>query len=279
MLENIFYSGVIYYVMGGIIIGGVISKVITTLTFGKLLKESSRMGKSVHSFMKLVRAKYEHACMVNDYVENVEVFLEKYLHEYHVLGIPLYGWQRLKQTFAMLLGILVLIHAGITYSVVGWEYLLIQDGENGMASGVSVGVISLLALLCFYQVGNEKYKVNAMKSYMVDYLQNVCAHKYSKTNLPKEKIVIPALEEEVEASSVERIRERVVGKGEEEPLTNVSYSGMPLPEEESRNITMTMVEKLLTEEAERRKEMKNKKQEERLPNEAAIREILQEFMA
>ena len=57
------------------------------------------MDKSAHPLIRLVRAKYEHACMLNDKVQNVGVFVDKYLYEYKVLGMKPHtggdGWRML----------------------------------------------------------------------------------------------------------------------------------------------------------------------------------------
>lgn len=279
MLESIFYSGIIYYVMVGFIIGGVISKCIASITLGRFLKEASNMSKSTHGLMKLVKAKFEHACMVNDHVENVEVFIEKYLHEYRILGLPLYGWQRARKIFGAFLGITIFLTAFYIYYAEGLTNILLQEGEGANVTGITVGLVSLFGLLCFYQIGDERYKEKTVKLYMVDYLQNVCAQKYARERMPKEKIVIPSLAELQKKEGYEEIEPEIELEPEKEELTNASCSGMKIADAEDMKITMTMVEKLLMEEADRRQEAKNKKQEESLPNESAIRQILQEFMA
>lgn len=56
------------------------------------------MSKSNHPLMRLVRAKFEHACMISDTVENVGVFVDKYLYEYKVCGYDFTrcaGWKKI----------------------------------------------------------------------------------------------------------------------------------------------------------------------------------------
>ena len=38
----------------------------------------------------------------------------------------------------------------------------------------------MVLMASIYQVGDEKYKLQAIKLYVVDYLENVCARKYNK---------------------------------------------------------------------------------------------------
>ena len=94
MLEAVWKHGVLFYAVGVMCVLGVISKITVSLTLRRLVKEAGKMGKSLHPLMKLVRAKFEHACMVSDRVQNVEVFVEKYLYEYRAGGLRLHTWSR-----------------------------------------------------------------------------------------------------------------------------------------------------------------------------------------
>ena len=85
MWESIWNSNNIYYVMGIVAVVGVICKVVGQTTLRRLVKAASNMAKSTHKFMKLVRAKYEHACMVNEQVDNVNIFLDGVSRRYNLL--------------------------------------------------------------------------------------------------------------------------------------------------------------------------------------------------
>lgn len=52
------------------------------MTLRKLVNAAGVCQRVHNKLMKLVRAKYEHACMVHDRVENVNAFVEKYIYEY-----------------------------------------------------------------------------------------------------------------------------------------------------------------------------------------------------
>ena len=79
MLEIIVNNRLIYVVTGGVTAFGVVSKIISNLSLKRMVKAAGNMSKSNHALMRLVRAKFEHACMVSERVENVQVFVEKYL--------------------------------------------------------------------------------------------------------------------------------------------------------------------------------------------------------
>lgn len=80
---------------------GILSKCIVNAILSRLLRAAGNMNKSTHPLMRLVRAKFEHACMVSEKVENVEVFVDKYLYGYKVLGIRLHSLRRLEKAAAL----------------------------------------------------------------------------------------------------------------------------------------------------------------------------------
>lgn len=77
MLETMMVSsGSVMYVMAAVGILGVLAKIVNRMTLYRLIKAAGNMPKSTHKLMKLVKAKYEHACMAHESVENVGVFVE-----------------------------------------------------------------------------------------------------------------------------------------------------------------------------------------------------------
>lgn len=287
MLESTLNSNAIYFAMVAVTIGGIFSKFIISVGLKKLVQASSDMSKSTNRFMKLVRAKFEHACMVNDHVENIDVFVDKYIHEHTIWGIRLHGWQRLERTFLVLLGILTLYSSAGTYYYAGFSQIMLQR--------TMIGVSFFILLLGIYQLVDEKFRIQAMKIYMVDYLENVCALRYARTNEKKEKTL-----QEKTLQEKGNCEKTVGGKDNqdyagilEEQLANIELKRRLKKEEapeqsvnpfmsKERNDRINEKKELqlrAQEEAEKRMELKRQKQEEYMPNEATIREILQEFMA
>ena len=108
MLETIVKHGIIIYAMGIMLAVGVFAKVISHITIAKMAKAASEIQTSNHKLMKLVKAKFEHASMVSDKVQNVEVFVKKYLYEYRVLGRRLEEWRHLQKNIQTVFMMLVL---------------------------------------------------------------------------------------------------------------------------------------------------------------------------
>lgn len=69
-------TGVIAYLMAAAGILGILAKIVNQITLNRLVREAGNMPKSTHRLIKLVRSKYEHACMIRDSVENTDAFVE-----------------------------------------------------------------------------------------------------------------------------------------------------------------------------------------------------------
>jgi len=75
MLEIILDKHVIFVLMGILTVIGIVSKLIANVTLKQLVRAAGNMNKSTHPLMRLVRAKFEHACMISDTVENRQVLV------------------------------------------------------------------------------------------------------------------------------------------------------------------------------------------------------------
>ena len=173
MLELMLDRHVIYVLMGMSTFAGVVSKVIVGRTLRKLVAAAESMGKSNHPLMRLVRAKFEHTCMISEKVENVGVFVDKYLYEYRVGGVRLHAWRRLQMAGAGLCLILGGVGAIISYRIKGATEQTAMIGGTGVALALIVFLVHMLT--------DEEYRLEAVRNYMVDYLENIYQHRYEKT--------------------------------------------------------------------------------------------------
>ena len=173
MLELMLDRHVIYVLMGMSAFAGVVSKVVVGRTLRKLVAAAESMGKSNHPLMRLVRAKFEHTCMISEKVENVGVFVDKYLYEYRVGGVRLHAWRRLQMAGAGLCLILGGVGAIISYRIKGATEQTAVIGGTGVAMALIVFLVHMLT--------DEEYRLEAVRNYMVDYLENIYQHRYEKT--------------------------------------------------------------------------------------------------
>ena len=174
MLEMIMDKKLLFVLMGIFAGIGVADKCVVGMTRKRLVQAAGNMNKSTHPLMRLVRAKFEHACMISDTVENVGVFVDKYLYEYKICGLPLHTVRRLEKICAGLCALTGLAGAFFSYQLYGMGDAVLRMG----ACGVGLGILVWL----FHLTTDEEYCLQMAKNYMVDYLENVCLHKYEKNN-------------------------------------------------------------------------------------------------
>lgn len=262
MLEIILEGRILYVLMGIMTAVGILSKIVVNLSLKRLVWAAGNMNKSNHPLMRLVKAKFEHACMVSDTVENVEVFVDKYLYEYRVAGIKLHTWRRMEKAAAAVC--LVLGIAGAA----GWYIRLDGMGDAVLRTGAIGGGLAVFVYL-FHLTTDEEYRLNAVKNYMVDYLENVCRRKYEKAYQKEIQVMAP----EAHLAADEPVKDMVAVQKAEEEQPEVRKEESVFPEsrlkapEEKKTTPQGMVQ---TAEKEKEKEV---------DKDVLIRQILEEFMA
>lgn len=224
MLELMLDRHVIYVLMGMSAFAGVVSKVVVGRTLRKLVAAAESMGKSNHPLMRLVRAKFEHTCMISEKVENVGVFVDKYLYEYRVGGVRLHAWRRLQMAGAGLCLILGGVGAIISYRIKGATEQTAMIGGTGVALALIVFLVHMLT--------DEEYRLEAVRNYMVDYLENIYQHRYEKT-YKKEVLAEEARSEEARIAESTRTQENAgMTKNTRMPEEDRIGENTRMPEEE-----------------------------------------------
>lgn len=267
MLKNYMF----YYIIGVVAAFGIISKLITYASLKKMVKASSDMGKSEHTFMKMVRQKFEHACMVSDKVQNVGAFVDKYLYECRILRLRLHSWRQLEKIALWLCVLLGALGAGLEFAYYGMNETVLRYGVWGSATAI--------VQFLLHVAQDEKYQLNAAKTYMVDFLENVYARRYEKIYLQKqETLAMPAVTataaaETVAASAKTSAATEKPAAAAKTPAASVKKTATAT--KDPAEVTHKKVEKEVKKEAEGIKEQP----EEEYPQAEAIREILEEFLA
>ena len=180
---------IIFYAMGVLLGISLLAKLITTFTIRRMVKEAAEIQKSNHKLMKLVKAKFEHASMVSDRVQNVGAFVDKYLYEYKVCGIRLHTWQNVPKR-----GLFIIVILGV-FTVC--ESFRVEGMTMTTAGYIQWTGIFLLLLLLIQFVSVEKTQLEAARNYMVDYLENVCVHRYAKKHQMTEEASSEAVQGDI----------------------------------------------------------------------------------
>ena len=302
MLDMLLDKKLLVVLMGMLTGLGVADKCIVSMTMKRMIEAAGSMSKSNHPLMRLVRAKFEHACMISDTVENVGVFVDKYLYEYKVCGLRLHSLRRLEKMCSGLLIVTGLAGAGITCQVYGLGDEALRMGAAGCGLGILVWL--------FHLTTDENYCMEMAKNYMVDYLENVCLRKYEKMNQkertvrvniengPAEEEIGPAEEEiqknkiqkdEIQKDEIQRdeVQETEAGT-EETPAPVPDHSVVHMQRENRRRERTQNTAKNLAKasaglagmEGSKSPEAEEQKDApEELAKDEMIRQILREFMA
>jgi len=253
---------VFYYIIGLVGLLGISSKLLVHSTLKSLVRAASDMNKSEHLLMKLVRQKFEHACMVSDKVQNVGAFVDKYMYEYRVMKLRLHSWRQIEKItiwFCLLVGAL-----GSALSFV----------RGGMSEAVlrygAAGAFAAVILFLLYVAEDENYQLEAAKTYMVDFLENVYARRYEKMYLNQKgpEVMPPHVRtEEIQETIIEIQEAREMETKEPLPAApSESQTEQPLDEANELKKIEIVSDKEADKEAE-------------YPNSEIIREILEEFLA
>lgn len=252
------------FILTGVMIGiGFIARVITGISLKKMVKAASNMSKSTHPLMRLVRAKFEHGCMVSDKVQNVDAFVEKYLYEYRVLGVKLHTWRQWTKGSIWLC---ILLGAGGT----ALAYLA-GESRPGMYRYGILGAGGAAVLFLFRMLSDDSYQMEAAKTYMVDFLENTYAHRYAKTNQKEIQVTVQRTDE---------AEERIGTVPQNETVSSVETR--PEVRNEQRNeMRKDIRPEIKTEAAVPVSAVPARETAEELEptKEARIREILEEFLA
>ena len=162
--EVIANTNVIRYLMAAMGILGVIAKLVNQVTLNRLIRAAGTMSKSTHRLIKLVKAKYEHACMVHDTVENTDAFVEKYIYEYRGFLFKIHTWRQIEILTVWFSGILALLGASADY--------LYYGAVESVYQYIAVGAAEMILLEVIRRMSDEPYKIHGVKMYMIDYLDN-----------------------------------------------------------------------------------------------------------
>lgn len=146
-------TNIIYYLIAVIGVLGVAAKIVNHFTLRRLVKAAGNMPKSTHKLIKLVKSKYEHACMVHDSVENIDAFVEKYIYEYRGFLFRIHTWRQIELLSVWFVGSLAALGASAEYLSYGFTESVYQYIATGIAGVVLLSVISRLS--------DEPYKINA----------------------------------------------------------------------------------------------------------------------
>lgn len=266
-------TGVIAYLMAAAGILGILAKIVNQITLNRLVREAGNMPKSTHRLIKLVRSKYEHACMIRDSVENTDAFVEKYIFEYRGFLFRIHTWRQIEILTAWFAGILAALGASVLYFSSGFSESVYQYITAGTAEVVLLSMVMRLT--------DEPYKIHALKMYMTDYLENICTFQLRRQGT-RERETIDVIAADGGARAVRAPEAETVRRKQEKPEPQAEKRAVrsvkpvrPGAEPEEKELPIN-----IEGEPREQEEEKDRGGGEHPPlREEAIRQILEEFLA
>lgn len=252
-------TNIIIYFMMAVGAMGVLAKVVNQFTLRRMVRAAGNMSKSTHKLIKLVRAKYEHACMLHDKVENIDAFVEKYIYEYRGFLLRIHTWRQLEIQTVWFAGILAAMGAVSHYMAHGLCEQVYQY--------VGVGAAEMVLLFVVSQLSDEQYKIEAVKNYMVDYLENACARKHRKVRQVEKEQIDVIQPETAGTRQNTRTKEAEPEEAQELPISIEGEPRRAQKGEAARQVIRRAVKE------------KSEDAEENVLKEETIRQILEEFLA
>lgn len=150
-------------------------------------KEAAKMGNSVHPLMKMLMKRFETCYELKMGVNNVDIYVEKYLRSYKKAGISLATWEAWCE---VLFAISVLGCIGMNAYLI-WTQAR-GYGNPGLSwSSLSVFLGTLLpCILLFFQdlFLNLSYQKESAKIEILDYLENICQPRFENETFRKDQM-------------------------------------------------------------------------------------------
>lgn len=209
MLKAVVEQQILIYLMGAFLGVSILAKMVSIVTARKLVREAREVHNSNHRLMKLIKAKFEHASLVSDRVQNVEAFVNKFVYEYKVFGVRLFSWRTIPRKMIWCIGMTGVLAVLGNYQQNGWGDLVVQSIQWA-------GCLFLASMMLLFLI-DERMNLEITKNYIVEYLENVCVHRYAKRNQEVEKEMIEEITPvSIELTDEEEVEEIFLAEQEEE---------------------------------------------------------------
>ncbi|SET29159.1 hypothetical protein [[Clostridium] polysaccharolyticum] len=169
LVKEIFDSNVLVYIMLGLGGVGILLKFIISCLYRSLIKATLHMGTTEHKMIKSLRSKFETNYSMNLGVNNVDIFVDKYVYTQKFCGIYLYTWENI--------GGQVLLICMLTGAVSAIAGLLYECGKSAILLTLLTGVVSSAVLILLEHCINLPVKKHVIRTNIKDYLENFLMSK------------------------------------------------------------------------------------------------------
>lgn len=152
------------YVIAGVCLWGVISKLVLQGRLHRLLKASETMASTTQRQLRTMRNHYENNLNMDLQIHNMQAFVDKHLLQLRCCGIPIRLWDNMTLEMALIsvaaggLGIINAIHKGY--------------GEGVVYSILMATIVSCACLLTMENIFRIENSIDRLEANIEDYLEN-----------------------------------------------------------------------------------------------------------
>lgn len=143
---------------------GLLTKLVLTITYFRLMRAAKDMGASENKLMKLIRLRFDTCYKIKLGVHNVDSFVDKYVYSHKFCGITLYTWENISGQINMITLLLGLFGGGLA--------LFLKCGQDVILFTFAVGASAVVLLIAFEELFSLNAKKKMLRIHMKDYLEN-----------------------------------------------------------------------------------------------------------
>lgn len=180
MVQELFDKNIFIYIMFGLLGGGLFLKLLLNIIYNRLVKASDNMATSNNKLTKTMKRKFEACFKLKIGVNNVDIFVDKYVFHHKFCGILLSTWENI---CGQLLVLCLLV--GSISTILG---LIYECGKQQILSTFSVGILSSGLLIFLEGLVNLSTKRELLRLNMKDYLENILKVRLEQENESPELI-------------------------------------------------------------------------------------------
>lgn len=180
VVQELFDKNIFIYIMLGLLGGGILLKILLDIIYSRLVKASDNMATSNNKLTKTMKKKFEACFKLKIGVNNVDIFVDKYVFRQRFCGILLSTWENI---CGQILVLCLLV--GSISTILG---LIYECGKQQVLSTFSVGILSSGLLIFLEGLVNLSSKKELLRLNMKDYLENILKVRLEQENESPELI-------------------------------------------------------------------------------------------
>ncbi|ROR23658.1 hypothetical protein EDD66_11353 [Mobilisporobacter senegalensis] len=179
-VQELFDNNILLILMSVLCSLGILVKILIYGIYKNLIKSSDNMANTNNKLMKLVKMKFEACYKLKIGVNNVDIFVDKYMYKYKFCGILLYTWENISGQLLILCLLTGAIGAGLA--------VYYDCGKTAILSTFFIGLLTSALLIIFESFLNLPAKRNIIRINMKDYLENMLKVRLEQENFYPEKL-------------------------------------------------------------------------------------------